>query len=83
MMVLGTLAANEAARAIEEATDHRYELRHRFGEALLAQAAIALNGRRSQSRVPTTSMITWLAAGPQRSLILPAAIVQTTALAIV
>jgi hypothetical protein len=38
IQVLGTLSANEAGRAIEEATDHRYQLRHRFGEALLAQA---------------------------------------------
>jgi hypothetical protein len=38
IQVLGTLSANEAARAIEEGTDHRYQLRHRFGEALLAQA---------------------------------------------
>jgi hypothetical protein len=38
IQVLGTLSANEAARAIEEGTQHRYELRHRFGEALLAQA---------------------------------------------
>lgn len=39
MQVLGTLSANEAARAIEDGSDHRYELRHRFGESLLAQAA--------------------------------------------
>jgi hypothetical protein len=38
IQVLGTLSANEAARAIEEGTEHRYELRHRFGESLLAQA---------------------------------------------
>jgi hypothetical protein len=38
IQVLGTLSANEAARAIEEGTDHRYQLRHRFGEALLEQA---------------------------------------------
>jgi hypothetical protein len=38
IQVLGTLSANEAARAIEEGTEHRYELRHRFGETLLAQA---------------------------------------------
>jgi hypothetical protein len=38
IQVLGTLSANEAARAIEEGTEHRYQLRHRFGEALLAQA---------------------------------------------
>lgn len=39
MQVLGALAANEAARSIEEGTEQRYQLRHRFGESLLAQAA--------------------------------------------
>ena len=39
VQVLGALSANEAARSIEEGTDHRYQLRHRFGESLLAQAA--------------------------------------------
>lgn len=38
VQVLGVLAANEAARAIEEGTEHRYQLRHRFGESLLSQA---------------------------------------------
>ena len=38
LQVLGTLSANEAARATEEGTEHRYQLRHRFGESLLAQA---------------------------------------------
>lgn len=38
IQVLGTLATNEAARAIEEGTEHRYQLRNRFGESLLAQA---------------------------------------------
>ncbi len=38
IQVLGALSANESARAIEEGTTHRYELRHRFGESLLAQA---------------------------------------------
>lgn len=38
IQVLGTLSANEAARAIEEGTNNRYELRNRFGESLLAQA---------------------------------------------
>jgi hypothetical protein len=38
IQVLGTLSANEAARAIEDGTEHRYQLRHRFGESLLAQA---------------------------------------------
>ncbi len=36
--VLGVLAANEGARAIEEGTEHRYQLRSRFGESVLAQA---------------------------------------------
>ena len=36
--VMGTLAANEGARAIEEGTEHRYQLRSRFGESVLAQA---------------------------------------------
>ncbi len=36
--VLGTLAANEGARAIEEGTEHRFQLRSRFGESVLAQA---------------------------------------------
>jgi hypothetical protein len=39
ILVLGALSTNEAARAIEEGTDHRYQLRNRFGESLLAQAA--------------------------------------------
>lgn len=38
LQVLGALSANEAARAIEDGTEHRYNLRNRFGEALLAQA---------------------------------------------
>jgi len=37
IQVLGTLAANEAARAIEEGTENRFQLRARFGESLLAQ----------------------------------------------
>lgn len=41
VQVLGALSANEAARSIEEGTDHRYQLRNRFGESLLAQAARA------------------------------------------
>lgn len=41
VQVLGTLAANEAARAIQQGTDHRYELRSRFSESLLAQAGVA------------------------------------------
>lgn len=38
LQVLGSLAANEGARAIEDGTDHRFRLRQRFGESLLAQA---------------------------------------------
>ena len=38
VLVLGSLSANEAARSIEEGTDHRFQLRRRFGESLLAQA---------------------------------------------
>ena len=38
LQVLGSLAANEAARAIEDGSDHRYRLRQRFGESLLHQA---------------------------------------------
>lgn len=39
ILVLGALSSNEAARAIEEGTDHRFQLRNRFGESLLAQAS--------------------------------------------
>ena len=39
IQVLGALSANEAARSIEEGTENRYQLRNRFGEALLQQAA--------------------------------------------
>jgi len=39
LQVLGALSANEAARSIEEGTRHRYDLRNRFGESLLSQAA--------------------------------------------
>lgn len=38
LQVLGTLSANEAARAVDEGSEHRYQLRHKFGESLLAQA---------------------------------------------
>lgn len=38
LQVLGALSANEAARAIEDGTEHRFRLRQRFGESLLAQA---------------------------------------------
>ncbi len=38
LQVLGALSVNEAARSIESGTTHRYGLRHRFGESLLAQA---------------------------------------------
>lgn len=37
IQVLGSLSANEAMRAIEEGTDHRFQLRHKFGESVLAQ----------------------------------------------
>lgn len=40
LQVLGSLSANEAARAIEEGTQHRYQLRSRFSESLLSQAAM-------------------------------------------
>lgn len=39
IQVLGTLSVNEAARAVEEGTDHRFQLRQRFGESVLSQAA--------------------------------------------
>jgi hypothetical protein len=46
ILAIGTLFANEAARAIEEGTDHRYQLRHRFGESVLSQVGpVAGNGR--------------------------------------
>lgn len=38
--MVAALAANEACRALEEGTQHRYELRHRFGEAVIAQAGL-------------------------------------------
>jgi hypothetical protein len=38
LQVLGALSANEGARAIEDGTEHRFRLRQRFGESLLAQA---------------------------------------------
>ncbi len=38
LQVLGALAVNEAARSIEDGTQHRYTLRNRFGESLLAEA---------------------------------------------
>ena len=40
LQVIGTLSANEACRSIEDATQHRYELRSRFSESLLAQAEL-------------------------------------------
>lgn len=40
VQALGALAVNEAARAIETGTQHRFDLRSRFGESLLAQAAL-------------------------------------------
>jgi hypothetical protein len=41
IQVLGTLAATEAVRSIEHGIDHRYQLRSRFSESLLAQAGVA------------------------------------------
>jgi hypothetical protein len=38
LQVLGTLSVNEAARAIEDGSQHRFELRQRFGESVMAQA---------------------------------------------
>lgn len=38
IQVLGALSVNEAARAIEDGIDNRFQLRRRFGESLLAQA---------------------------------------------
>lgn len=40
IQALGALAVNEAARAVETGTQHRFDLRSRFGESLLAQAAL-------------------------------------------
>lgn len=39
IQVLAALSANEAARAVEEGTENRFQLRQRFGESLLAQVA--------------------------------------------
>lgn len=41
IQALGALAANEAARAIEDGSLHRYDLRSRFGESVLHQAGLA------------------------------------------
>lgn len=38
--MVAALAANEACRALEEGTQHRYELRHRFGESVLMQVGL-------------------------------------------
>ena len=40
IQALGALAVNEAARAVETGTQHRFDLRSRFGESVLAQAAL-------------------------------------------
>lgn len=40
LQVIGTLSANEACRSIEDGTQHRYQLRSRFSESLLAQAEL-------------------------------------------
>lgn len=39
IQVVGSLAANEAARSIEDGAENRFQLRNRFGESVLAQAA--------------------------------------------
>lgn len=38
--IIAVLAFSEAARALEEGTQHRYELRHRFGESVLMQVGL-------------------------------------------
>lgn len=40
LQTVAALAAIEACRALEEGTTHRYELRHKFGEAVVAQAGL-------------------------------------------
>jgi diacylglycerol kinase family enzyme len=40
IQILAVLAFTEAGRALEEGTQHRYELRHRFGESVLLQAGL-------------------------------------------
>jgi hypothetical protein len=40
VQALGALAATEAARAIEEGTQHRYDLRSRFSQSVLHQAGL-------------------------------------------
>jgi hypothetical protein len=40
IQILAVLAFAEAGRALEEGTQHRYELRHRFGESVLLQAGL-------------------------------------------
>lgn len=40
LQVIGALSANEACRSVEDGTQHRYDLRSRFSESLLAQAAM-------------------------------------------
>lgn len=40
LQVLGALAINEAARAIEDGTENRFQLRQRFSESLLAQVGL-------------------------------------------
>lgn len=37
IQIVAALALTEAGRALEEGTQHRYELRHRFGESVLMQ----------------------------------------------
>lgn len=40
VQVLGAIAVNEAGRALEDGAQHRYELRHAFGESVLSQSAL-------------------------------------------
>jgi len=40
IQILAALAFTEAGRALEEGTQHRYELRHRFGESVLTQVGL-------------------------------------------
>jgi len=40
VQIVAALALSEAGRALEEATQNRYELRHRFGESILLQAGL-------------------------------------------
>jgi hypothetical protein len=39
LQVLGTLAVNEGCRSLDDAAEHRYEMRHQFATGVLSQAA--------------------------------------------